>query len=456
MLSKTVRNSFSAKIVAIGYWRISFLSSIVAVTCSGFIRIELNFCFTQMSELIYFSILTIHGLLFVFFVIVPIGQGYLNWWFPGQCGEWDFIWPRFNLLSLIGTELSFFLLFIFWLPGGWNPGWTMYPPLSILQHGWSIDIIIGSLHLLGVVSGISSCNTIVSIHQINIPFSIRELSMFVWSQFITAILLLGSIPSLALALLGIILDRSIDGSWFDPIGGGDPILYQILFWFFGHPEVYVVILPSFGTISSSLETSSSLYGRDGMIASVTCLGILGFLVYGHHMFTVDLEMEVKLLFSSGTMSIAVPTGIKVYSWIMSIKSGNLDPKQTLLPIICFISTFVGGGVTGIMLSSSLSDVFFHDTYFVVAHFHQVMAISSFLGFSCSIFLIGKFILHGGSIVFFTIGTMILFLPMYNMGLSGLPRRIISLNLESINYSISGFIGFIIALIGITIFFLYLI
>lgn len=456
MISISVSNFLSAKIVALGYWRISFFSSILATVCSGFIRFELNYCFIQISELIYFSIITVHGLLFVFFVLVPIGQGYLNWWIPGQCGEWDFIWPRLNLFSLIGTEFSLFIFILFWLPGGWSSGWTMYPPLSIFQFGWNIDFIIGSLHILGIVSGISSCNTIVSISQINLPYCYKELSLFVWCQFITSILLLGSIPSLALALFGILFDRIIDSSWFDPIGGGDPILYQILFWFFGHPEVYVIILPSFGSISISLESSSTLYGRDGMISSITCLGILGFLVYGHHMFTVDLEMEMKLLFSSGTMAIAIPTGIKVYSWLMSLRSGNSDTKQVILPIICFITTFVGGGITGIILSSSLSDVFFHDTYFVVGHFHQVMAISSLLGFTCSIHLLGKLFLHGGSIVIFTIGTMIIFLPMYNIGISGIPRRIPSLNFELLSYSFLGIIGYLLSIIGLTIFLLFFI
>nr|BAR94716.1 cytochrome c oxidase subunit I [Kudoa iwatai] len=446
LISFSKQNTISAKQVAIGYWRIALLSSIIATTCSGFIRIEISFPQVQSSEQTYFSCITAHGILFIFLVIVPIGQGYLNWWFPGQCGKWDFSLPRINIGSMIGTEISLFLIIGSWLPGGWSCGWTMYPPLSSIQEGNSIDMIISGIHLIGVFGGLSSTNTLITFKQIEYNQTYKELSLFIWSQCVTAILFIGTIPSLALALLGILCDRSLSGSWFDPSGGGDPVSYQILFWFFGHPEVYVVILPSFGVISTLLESQSSLYGREGMIASISCLGILGYLVYGHHMFTVDLEMEVKLLFSSGSMAIAIPTGIKVYSWILSIITKKENLKSFSVPIICFIFTFVGGGLTGIMLSSATADILFHDTYFVIAHFHQVMAISSFLAFSCGIQLLG-YKSHSGYLILFTIGTLILFFPLYYAGIIGTPRRIPSMTIESQPFMFLGLIGYFLSISG---------
>nr|YP_009158818.1 cytochrome c oxidase subunit I [Kudoa hexapunctata]BAR94705.1 cytochrome c oxidase subunit I [Kudoa hexapunctata] len=454
MLSASYSSSLSAKIVAIGYWRISFLASILASSCSCFIRAEISFPHGQTTEEIYCSLLTAHGLVFVFLVLVPIGQGFLNWWFPGQTGTWDFIWPRVNIGGLLGVEWATAMLVIFWLPGGWSPGWTMYPPLASIQHGTSIDVIIAGIHALGIASGAGSSNAVVSFRLLLLPFSHKELSLFVWSQFVAAVLFIGTIPALALGLLGILLDRTTSSSWFDPSGGGDPILYQLLFWFFGHPEVYVVILPSFGVLSASLEASSGLYGKEGLISSVSCLGVLGYLVYAHHMFTVDLELEVKLLFSSGTMAIAVPTGIKVYSWLVSVRSGSLETRPILLPLLCFLSTFVGGGLTGIMLSSSTADILLHDTYFVVAHFHQVMAISAFLAFACGVHWLGM-VSHNGSLLLFTVGTMALFLPLYGAGLLGIPRRVPSMLYESNSFLIPGYLGCIIATIAIITYLVFL-
>nr|YP_009158807.1 cytochrome c oxidase subunit I [Kudoa septempunctata]BAR94682.1 cytochrome c oxidase subunit I [Kudoa septempunctata] len=454
MIPYTSQNLLSAKIVAIGYWRIAFLASILASACSCFLRVEISFLHGQSSESVYFSLLTAHGLLFVFLVLVPIGQGYLNWWFPGQTGTWDFIWPRVNMGALLGVEWSTAILLLFWLPGGWNPGWTMYPPLASFQQGFSIDCIIAGIHALGVASGAGSSNAVVSFRLLILPFSRKELSIFVWSQFVAAVLFIGTIPSLALGLLGILLDRTTSSSWFDPSGGGDPVLYQLLFWFFGHPEVYVVVLPSFGVLSASLEANSGLYGKEGLISSVSCLGVLGYLVYAHHMFTVDLELEVKLLFSSGTMAIAVPTGVKVYSWMVSVRSGSLDTLQTFLPLLCFLATFIGGGLTGIMLSSSTADVLLHDTYFVVAHFHQVMAIAAFLAFACGVHWLGM-MSHGGAIILFTIATMTIFLPLYGAGLCGIPRRVPSMLYEASGFLVPGYLGCVLAIMAIILYLIFL-
>lgn len=417
-----------AKKVADIYWNLSLIASSAGTICSGFLRLELLNNQTQIWENLYMSVLTIHGLLFVFFVLVPIGQAFLNWWFPGLSGSSDFYWPRVNLGASLWTSASAALILVSWVSeGGWGVGWTLYPPLSSITLKPSIDAIIAGIHILGIASGLAGLNTLVSTGLDETSLLPRELSLFIWAQGFSAILFIGSLPTLALGVTGILLDKSFLFSWFDPSGGGDPVMFQTLFWFFGHPEVYVVILPAFGVVSLSIESEGLLFGRNGMIASIGCLGVLGFIVYAHHMFTLELEIEVKLMFSASTMGIALPTGVKIFAWILSFRQG-IRPSQYFVTFLCFIVIFIGGGITGIILSACAIDLMLHDTYFVVAHFHQIMAVSALLAFACGIPMshlncqVYKTEATLGILVF-SVGTLILFLPMYWSGLSGMPRRV---------------------------------
>lgn len=448
--------SFRAKSVAGIYISIALICAVFGTASSGLIRLELLCPELQYWETAYYTMITAHGVVFVFLVLAPVGQAYLNLCLPGLVGVEDFYMPRINLGAALGNALSAIVLFSSWLiKNGPTCGWTFYPPLASNPSN-SLDSIIAGLHILGVASLLGSVNTLAtianSIYYIN--KSADRISLFVWCQGLTAIIFTGSAPGLVIAITCLLLDRSFGFSWFDPAGGGDPVLYQTLFWFFGHPEVYVIILPAFGVINLVFEEGSKISGRSGIMSSLVCLGIVSFIVYGHHMFTVELETEVQLMFTSGTMSIALPTGVKVFAWTFTLRHANLTSPANIA-FTCFLVTFLGGGMTGILLSSCIVDLLLHDTEFVVAHFHQVMAIAVVLGFSIGLpsispnlhkLLNGYYFSIG--ILSFTIGTLLLFMPMYYAGLQGVPRRMPSYQIElgmdmSLSYS-----GYLLAEIGI--------
>lgn len=435
------------------YWYLGLVSSSIGTSCSGFIRLELLNNQTQIWSTMYFSLMTIHGLIFVFFVLVPVGQSFLNWWYPGLSGNSDFLFPRVNLGASLGTIASALIILVSWIvEGGWNTGWTLYPPLSTSNLNYSIDAIIAGVHILGLASGLGGLNTLISSRFDETSLNIREISLFIWAQGFAAILFLGSLPTLALGVTGLLMDKSFGFSWFDPIGGGDPIIFQTLFWFFGHPEVYVVILPAFGVVSVTIESQGLLFGRNGMIASIGCIGVLGFIVYAHHMFTIELEVEVKLMFTASTMGIALPSGVKVFAWSLSLRRGH-PANQFTMTFTCFLVIFVGGGITGIILSACAIDLVLHDTYFVVAHFHQVMAISAILAFSCGLPLTyNRFDSEEASLgnLLFAGGTLILFLPMYWSGISGMPRRVPGYSNMASEVMSWTLIGYIISILGVII------
>ena len=395
---------------------------------------------------------TVHALIMVFGMIMPAFAGFANWFVPLMIGAPDMALPRLNNWSfwLLPFATTLLLMTLFFPGGAPAGGWTMYPPL-VLQTGDAFPFLIFAVHLLGISSILAAINIIVTIMNLRAPGMILlKMPMFVWSWLITAYLLVLAMPVLAGGVTMLITDRFFGTSFFSAAGGGDPVLFQHIFWFFGHPEVYIIILPAFGIISEVIPTFSRkpLFGYAAMVYATACIAFLSLVVWAHHMFTVGMPLAGQLFFMLSTMIIAVPTGVKIFNWTSTMWRGSLSFETPMLYALAFLFLFTLGGFSGLMLAIVPADIQYHDTYFVVAHFHYVLVPGALFGaFAGSYYWLPKMTGHMydeklGKLHFWltAIFTNVTFFPQHFLGLAGMPRRIPDYSVQFADFNMISSIG----------------
>jgi cytochrome c oxidase subunit 1 len=435
------------------YLWFSFIMFFIGGVMALIIRSELFQPGMQFVDPQFFnSMTTMHAIIMVFGVVMPAFTGLANWLIPMMIGGADMALPRMNNWSFWILPFAFTMMLSTLLMDGGGPagGWTLYPPLS-LQTGDALPFVIFSIHFMGMSSIMGAINVIATILNMRAPgMTLMKMPLFVWTWLITAYLLIAVMPVLAGGVTMLLTDKFFDTSFFNAAGGGDPVLFQHIFWFFGHPEVYILILPSFGVISTIIPTFARkpLFGYSSMVYATASIGFLSFIVWAHHMFTVGMPLAGQLFFMFATMLIAVPTGVKVFNWVCTMWRGAMTFETPMLFSIAFIILFTIGGFSGLMLAITPADFQYHDTYFVVAHFHYVLVPGSIFAIIAAVYYwLPKWTGHmysefWGKLHFWlsTIFVNVTFFPMHFVGLAGMPRRIPDYALQFSDYNQIATIG----------------